>query len=425
MEKRVGLILTGGGARAAYQVGVLKAIAEFLPRRAHNPFPVICGTSAGALNAAALAINAQSFRKGVRYLDNIWRNFHANQVYRTDVLGVFSNTARWLAGLILHGLGINRPKRISLLDNSPLVDFLDEVLPCEKIQGSIDAGLLHALSITASGYGSGQSVTFYQGADEIVPWNRARRIGIPTQIENKHLLASSALPFIFPATLINREYFGDGSMRQIAPISSALHLGATRILVIVFTANGDAGLAGRSDMSDYPSLAQIAGHAPSAHIVLLAKEKDTEAAMALGEKLRYRHFIVPDCLPAGLPPKGSLLEVVRFTKPVPEWLLRTLERTRRVEDAVAGAKRPRGEDWITRQGYLRERRGGRYAAQEQARFGKARLEALRKQRDGIEKSLAPLRQQLGDLTARIRSQQAQLAGVSASAQLARSEEHTS
>ena len=158
--------------------------------------------------------------------------------------------------------------------------------------------------------------------------------------------------------------------------------------------------------------------APSAHIVLLAREKDTEAAMALGEKLRYRHFIVPDCLPAGLPPRGSLLEVVRFTKPVPEWLLRTLERTRRVEDAVAGARLPRGEDWITRQGYLRERRGGRYAAQEQARFGKARLEALREQRSGIEKALAPLRQQLGDLTARIRNQQAQLAGVSASAQLA-------
>lgn len=158
--------------------------------------------------------------------------------------------------------------------------------------------------------------------------------------------------------------------------------------------------------------------APFAHLVLLGKEKDTEAAMALGEKLRYRHFIVPDCVAAGLAPKGSLLEVVRFAKPVPEWLLRTLERTRRVEDAAAGAKLPRGEDWITRQGYLRERRGGRHAAPEQARFGKARLEALREQRGSIDKALAPLRQQLGDLTGRIRNQQAQLAGVSAAAQLA-------
>ena len=158
--------------------------------------------------------------------------------------------------------------------------------------------------------------------------------------------------------------------------------------------------------------------APSAHIVLLARDKDAEHAMALGEKLRYRHFIVPDSLPAGLPPKDSLLEVVRFTKPVPEWLLRTLERTRRVEDAIAGSKLPRGEDWITRQGYLRERRGGRYAAQEQARFGKARLEALRNQHSGIEKALTPLREQIKHLTDSIRNQQAQLAGVSASAQLA-------
>ncbi len=158
--------------------------------------------------------------------------------------------------------------------------------------------------------------------------------------------------------------------------------------------------------------------APSAHIVLLARANDAEKAMTLGEKLRYRQFIVPDCMPAGLAPKGSLLEVVRFAKPVPEWLLRALERTRRVEDAAEGGKLPRGEDWITRQGYLRERRGGRFAAPEHARFGKARLEALREQRNGIEKSLAPLREQLKTLTGRILAQQTQLAGISASAQLA-------
>lgn len=158
--------------------------------------------------------------------------------------------------------------------------------------------------------------------------------------------------------------------------------------------------------------------APFAHLVLLAEEKDAEAAMALGEKLRYRHFIVPDCVGAGLAPKGSLLEVVRFAKPVPEWMLRTLERTRRVEDVAAGSKLPRGEDWVTRQGYLRERRGGRHAAPDQARFGKARLEALREQRGHIEKALAPLREQLNGLTSRIRTQQAQLAGVDATARLA-------
>lgn len=158
--------------------------------------------------------------------------------------------------------------------------------------------------------------------------------------------------------------------------------------------------------------------APFAHIVLLAKDKDAEAAMTLGEKLRYRHFIVPERSVPGLAPQGSLLEVVRFAKPVPEWLLRLLERIRRVEDAAAGAKLPRGEDWITRQGYLRERRGARHAAPEQARFGKARLESLRSQRAAIEAALAPLYRQRDDLTDRLRSMQAQLAGESAFAQLA-------
>lgn len=260
MKHRIALILTGGGARAAYQVGVLKAISEFAPRRARNPFPIICGTSAGALNAATLAINAQSFRKGVQYLLNTWKNFHPSQVYRTDLVGVFNNTVLWLAGVISSALGAEKLKQVSLLDNSPLAELLDELLPCEKIQEVIDKGYLHALSITASGYGSGQSVTFYQGAKEIMPWRRTGRVGIPTPISIKHLLASAALPFIFPAVLVNREYFGDGSMRQVTPIGSALHLGATRVLVIGVTGNSYTEPEARADIADYPSLAKIAGH---------------------------------------------------------------------------------------------------------------------------------------------------------------------
>jgi NTE family protein len=282
MEKRIGLILTGGGARAAYQVGVLMAIAELLPRNAHNPFPVICGTSAGALNAATLAVNARNFRKGVRYLNNIWKNFHPNQIYRTDAVGVFANTVLWMSGIILSGLGINKLRRISLLDNSPLVELLENVMPYEKIQEHIDAGLVHALSITASGYGSGQSVSFFQGASGIEPWQRARRVGIPTRIESKHLLASSALPFFFPPTQINREYFGDGSMRQIAPISSALHLGATRLLIIGVTANAAIEQPDRSEIGDYPSLAQVAGHALNG-LFLDSMEVDMERVQRIND----------------------------------------------------------------------------------------------------------------------------------------------
>jgi NTE family protein len=263
MEKRVALILTGGGARAAYQVGVLKAIAELIPRRSHSPFPIICGTSSGALNAATLAINARSFSMGVQYLVNTWKNFHPNQIYRTDVLGVFSNSVMWFAGVLLGAIGIRikRLTQVALLDNSPLIEFLEQTLPCEKIQESIDAGYLRALSITASGYGSGQSVTFYQGTNDLVSWNRTGRVGVPTQIEIKHLLASASLPFLFQPTLINREDFGDGSMRQIAPIGSALHLGATRILVIGVTASDYANHGQRNGLHEYPTLAQIAGHA--------------------------------------------------------------------------------------------------------------------------------------------------------------------
>jgi NTE family protein len=275
MKQRVALILTGGGARAAYQVGVLKAISEMLPRRARNPFPIICGTSAGALNAATLAVNAKSFRKAVQYLLGTWKNFHASQVYRTDATGVLNNTVLWVAGVVSSAIGINKLKQVSLLDNAPLVELLDELLPCEKIQESIDAGYLHALSVTASGYGSGESVTFFQAVKEVLPWHRTGRVGIPTQIGIKHLLASAALPFIFPATLINREYFGDGSMRQIAPIGSALQLGATRVLVIGVTANSYSEHVEREDIADYPSLAKIAGHALNS-IFLDSMEVDLE-----------------------------------------------------------------------------------------------------------------------------------------------------
>jgi len=282
MEKRTGLILTGGGARAAYQVGVLQAIAESMPRGARSPFPIICGTSAGALNAAALAANAQSFRRGVQYLVATWKGFHANRIYRTDVIGVLNNTVLWFSGMMLSAMGIDKFNQVSLLDNSPLVEFLENMVPYEDIQRNIDSGVLHALSITASGYGSGQSVTFFQGAKEVVPWRRTGRVGLQTKIEIKHLLASAALPFIFPPTLINREYFGDGSMRQIAPISPALHLGATRVLIIGVTANGYTEQSGRNDISEYPSLARIAGHALNS-IFLDSMEVDLERVKKIND----------------------------------------------------------------------------------------------------------------------------------------------
>jgi NTE family protein len=228
---KAGLVLTGGGARAAYQVGVLRALSEILPPEVRTPFPIICGTSAGAVNAAVMAANGSDFRRGVRQLMTVWKNFRAYHVYRADPVGVFRNTAHWIMA-VLAGGGLGKRTAVSLLDNEPLGDLLRNRLDFSTIQSAIDAGDLIAVSVTCSGYSSGQSVTFFQGVPGLEPWHRARRIGIPMPINPDHLLASSALPFVFPAVRINREYFGDGSMRQIAPVSPALHLGADRLLIV-------------------------------------------------------------------------------------------------------------------------------------------------------------------------------------------------
>jgi NTE family protein len=256
---RTGLILTGGGARAAYQVGVLKAIADILPPRVHSPFDIICGTSAGAINAVALASHASRFRVGVRGLEAVWGNFHVDQVYRTDFGTLSLRAAQWLGALFFAGLGAHRP--LSLLDNSPLRRLLGRLVRFDRIQQAIDAGDLRALAITASGYSTGHSVSFFQGVSELEEWERARRIGMRSDIGLDHLLASSAIPALFPAVKVHGEYFGDGSVRQLAPISPALHLGADRVLVIANSAaTGELPEQVDSDADEYPSIAQIAGH---------------------------------------------------------------------------------------------------------------------------------------------------------------------
>lgn len=254
----IGLVMAGGGARAAYQVGVLRAIAQMLPDRSRNPFQIICGTSAGAINAVALSIYARHFQDAVRKLHFVWKNFHVEQVYRSDPWGLVKTGARWMAALLVGGLGKQNPQ--ALLDRAPLKELLGTYMPFEKIQDAIDAGALTAVSVTASGYGSGQSVTFYQGVDTLTPWKRSRRIGAAAKITLDHLMASSAIPFLFQAVKINREFFGDGSMRQVAPISPALHLGADKVFAIGVRYNAYNGQSVRQETQEYPSLAQIAGH---------------------------------------------------------------------------------------------------------------------------------------------------------------------
>ena len=254
------LVLTGGGARAAYQIGVLQAICEILPNPRANPFPIICGTSAGAINAVSLACHAENFQSAVDAVADVWRNFRAHQVYRSDSTGIATSGLLWLSTLALGWLVQRAPR--SLLDNSPLGRLLSQHLDFGGIDRAIGAGALRAVSVTVSGYASGESVSFFQAAGSVEPWRRAQRMGCRTRLGVEHLLASSAIPFVFPAQRIHREYFGDGSMRQLAPISPAVHLGAQRILVIG-SGRIEEPAGGRQKQYLYPSLAQVAGHALS------------------------------------------------------------------------------------------------------------------------------------------------------------------
>ncbi len=270
--QKIALFLAGGGARAAYQIGVLQAIFSLLSETgwpsAKFPFHIVCGTSAGALNAAAFASRADDFEESITVLLRIWRSLEVEQVYRADSLGVIRSGARWLSllsfGWLMRKWHAQPPN--SLLDNAPLVGLLHKMLDLPRLDAVIDRGVLDALAVSASSYTAGRHVIFYQAAKPITPWSRALRMSEQQQISVDHLLASSAIPLIFPAVPLycnqRCEYFGDGSMRDVAPISPAIHLGASKVLVI-----GAGNIAGPhrdfAQFSGYPSLAQIAGHAMS------------------------------------------------------------------------------------------------------------------------------------------------------------------
>jgi len=297
-----GLVLTGGGARAAYQVGVLEAIAQ-LRREARaaagNPFQVFAGTSAGAINAAALACGADDFDTAVAHMAQVWRDFTPQQVYRVDSLAALDVAGRWRMFFGLAHL-FNRWRQVqprSLLDNAPLAELLRRLVPLGRLPALMKAGHLHALAVSASSYSSGQHCTFYDAATPMAPWTRSQRAAVPGRLRLRHLLASSAIPFIFPATGIalegHTEYFGDGSMRQSAPIAPAIHLGAQRVLVIGAARLHEAHEArGPNTLTGYPTLAQIAGHAMSS-IFLDSLGVDIERLQRINQTLS---LIQPEAL---------------------------------------------------------------------------------------------------------------------------------
>jgi NTE family protein len=295
---KTGLLLTGGGARAAYQVGVLEAIADIRlacgAQAQPNPFPIITGTSAGAINAAALACGSDNFDSTVRQVADAWRGFHAHDVYRADHLSMLRSGATWMTLLSLGWLlaKFRRIKPKSLLDNTPLSELLKQLVPLERLPLLVRQGHLQALAVTASSYSSGEHVTFFEGDKRLMPWVRSQRLAVRDKITHAHLLASSAIPFVFPATELHinghTEYFGDGSMRQSAPVAAAIHLGAERILVVgagrMHEPKEEAHLYTNTNTS-YPSIAQIAGHALS-NIFLDALAVDVERVRRINQTIK-------------------------------------------------------------------------------------------------------------------------------------------
>ena len=255
---KTGLVLPGGGARGAFQVGVLKAIAELMPKGSPNPFAVISGTSAGAINSVVIASKARRFRVAIAELDRVWANFRCQQVYRTDNRTMLKSSLHWLAAIVLGGFLVGTPR--SLLDNSPLRALLSRNIRFPRIQDAINNGWLDAIAVTAAGYGSARSTSFFQASPQSAGWSRTRRIGVRGELHLDHLMASIAVPMIFPPVQLHGEYYGDGAMRQATPLSPAIHLGADRILVIGIRDETADEPPDPTNPQPFPSFAQIAGY---------------------------------------------------------------------------------------------------------------------------------------------------------------------
>lgn len=254
-RKKIALLLSGGGARAAYQVGVLKAISTWYPRLHKSPFTIYCGTSAGAINATSLACHSSCFQLGVKKLSWLWSNLHTHDVFQSAFKNMFCHIGR--QSFARMQAQYHHAPPLGLLNTRPLRNLLNKVINYPKIEHQILNGHLHGLAITASNYQTSKSVTFFQGQPQIKPWTLSRSIGIHSQISTEHLLASSAIPIVFPASQIGHSFYGDGSVHQIAPLQPALKIGADKILIIDLAPKLEAI---GSELSPAPGLAILGGH---------------------------------------------------------------------------------------------------------------------------------------------------------------------
>ncbi len=284
---RVGLVLSGGGARGAYQAGVIKGIADICRDAGiAQPFPIITGVSAGAINAAYLAAGADNFSLAADNMVALWKSLTADKVFKTDALSAGRSGLKFLTDATL-GAFYRKKFARSLLDTSPLRKLLDETIPFKRIDENLQAGHLTALGITAMNYSNSTSVNFVQSAQEFPMWERSRRKSEKAWISAEHVMASSALPLFFPPVAIADEHYGDGCLRNTAPLSPAIHLGAERLLVV--SVRRPDGLTPPPTTSMEPTVARVLGVILNA-LLLDAVDVDMERMARINQTLS----LIPD-----------------------------------------------------------------------------------------------------------------------------------
>ena len=333
---KIGLVLTGGGARGGYQVGVLKAVHEILDSKA-MPFDVITGISVGALNAAALGSRAKDFDHATTALEMFWRGLTTKNVFDPRVRRIFMTGLKLILSTLM-------PKKVacppqSLLDNNPLKDALKNNINFDAISEAVRDGDIHAISVTASGYDSGYATTFFDTLTPDKEWHRVRREGLRQPISINEIMASSALPLLFPAKKIGNEYFGDGALRQTSPLAPAIHLGSDRLFIIGTRDNTPEPHIVTDDMGEYPSLGDLSGYALDTifHDSLEADIERLERLNGLVSHLNQKEQKLTELRPIeafSINPSRSLRIVARDFAPEMPRRLRWILRRRTADQAV-------------------------------------------------------------------------------------------
>lgn len=335
------LVLTGGGARGAYQAGILAGMAE--RANCNRCFPVITGVSAGGINAAGLAGHRGDFAESAKHLCDAWRGLSVPEVFRSTFLDLTASFVRWALKI---GSAGNVPFELrGLLDTEPLGRYLSGVIDFDGVDANIRAGQLGSLALSATDYATGTTVTFVHGATGIHGWERARRCSIHERIGIEHVMASAALPLIFPAVRVGSRYFGDGSIRQSAPLAPAVHLGANRVMAVSVRYAPSAQERAQPQVVGYPPPAQILGMIMHG-VFIDALEDDVERAQRINRTLEQ------------LPPGGAspdrlrpieilLLRPSRDLGKMGADLVHTLPRGLRVLARGLGASRTTSPDFLS------------------------------------------------------------------------------